>query len=822
MSRRALALVALAALALATALAWWSPWRSRPRGAEAIRAAIGAAQPNIVVVTIDTLRVDRIGAYGSDRVRTPQIDRLAREGVRFANAATTVPFTLPAHSSIMTGTYPPYHGVRENVGYALDDAAPTLAELLADAGYHTAGFVSAFVLDAQWGIGRGFAQYHDDFDVASMQSRNIGSVQRDGADTLASVAEWLDRRPEGPFFLWVHLFDPHDPYTPPEPYASEYPDRPYDGEVAYTDSLVGKLRTQLERRGLLEESLLVLTGDHGEGLGDHGEVYHGYFIYESTAHVPLVIRAPGAAAGRVVETAVSHVDLLPTILDVAGIPIVETAQGSSLAPLLVEGRPTDDDRAVYTESYYALSHYGWAPLRSLRTARYKYIAAPREELYEIPVDPGELRNVAGQRAATAFELAGSLQRLAAEVEFEGERSAATPDIDEDSLRQLRALGYIAGRGAVDVSEEEGTERVDPKDGIEVHQAIMAAQSEIGAGNEPAAESLLLQVLARDPDVIDANQMVGNIKAQRGDHAAAIPFFQKALEIDPEHEASLFGLATAYRRLGRNEEALVGFRRLLEINPTDSKTVLATADMLVERGALAEAGELMRRTVESGESVPPMLYDKYGEILVLEGRPGKAEEWFRRAAEANDELAQPLFNLGVLREEEGRIPEAVELYEQTLERSPEHFQALFNLGRLYGRMGDIDRQVELYEAALAANPDFVRGYLLLAKLLMDTGRDLGRAEELAREGIARDPDHESGPLGWYVLADILNRQGRRSEAQEAVGRGREIERGGAQPGSGANASVGDRGQAVLQRAHEPRVEGVHTGLRRVVGAGPGAP
>ncbi|MGB5815806.1 MAG: sulfatase-like hydrolase/transferase, partial [Thermoanaerobaculia bacterium] len=367
--------VGAVALALAVGLYWVlrRPPRedaAKPLSIEAAwQTALGDLAPaeiNVILVTIDTLRADRLSSYGNPVPLTPNIDAIAGEGTRFTNAASTVPFTLPSHSSIMTGTYPPYHGVRENVGYTLDDSIPTLAEWLGDRGYTTAGFVSAFVLDSRWGIARGFDTYHDDFDLDEMKG-NLASVQRDGRESIAEALRWLDGEPKSPFLLWLHLFDPHDPYTPPEPFRSQYPRRPYDAEVAYTDSLIGELRLSLEERGLLDSSLLVLTGDHGEGLGNHKEGFHGFFVYDSTVHVPLIIRLPeGRLGGQVVEEVVSHVDLLPTILDATGQEIPSGVQGSSLLPLLLSMEETGD-RAVYTESLYPLLHYGWSPLRSIRT-----------------------------------------------------------------------------------------------------------------------------------------------------------------------------------------------------------------------------------------------------------------------------------------------------------------------------------------------------------------------------------------------------------------------------------------------------------------------
>ncbi len=778
-SRPEQSVCAPAALLLAAALAAGACARQP----SAWRAPAGGPPPDVVLVTIDTLRADHLASYGYGAIQTPNIDRLAAEGARFANAASAVPFTLPAHSSIMTGTYPPWHGVRENVGYRLDDKVPTLAELLRAQGYATAGFVSAFVLDSRWGIGRGFDRYMDDFDLGEMQGRNMGSVQRPGAETVAAALAWLDRErpPDRPFFLWLHLFEPHDPYTPPEPYRSRYVGRPYDGEVAYADELFGRFRDGLRERGLLERTLLVLTGDHGEGLGDHGESFHGYFVYDSTTHVPLLMRPPGGLpAGRVVEPPVSHVDIVPTVLDALGVPPPEDLQGESLLPLLEAGEedpPPPRRYPVYSESLYPLLHYGWAPLRALREGPYKYIRAPREELYELPADPQESDNLAPELTATTLQLSRRLDAALQEIEFEGEREQAAADLDEAALRQLRALGYVAGRGATAADAggagAELNGRADPKDKIRLHQLIMAAQSDIGRGDEEAAERRLRRVLELDPQILDANQMLGNILAERGQFAAAAEHYRAALAIDPEHEASLYGLARAYERLGRLDDALVGYRRLLEINPTDSKAASAAADILVERGRLADATALVRAAAQQ-DNAPAIVLNKLGELLVLQERPAEAERWFRAAVERNEELAQAWFNLAVLHEERGQVPRAMELYETALRHQPRHYQALFNLGRLAGTLGDTDRQLQLYQQAIEANPDFVRGYYLLALRLMETGGDLERAERLVRQGLDRDPDHRAGPLGYYVLADILNRQGRRQEAQEAARRGKQLE------------------------------------------------
>jgi arylsulfatase A-like enzyme/Tfp pilus assembly protein PilF len=735
----------------------------------------GVVEPeaiNVVLVTLDTLRTDRISCYGADRLNTPNIDRFAAEGVRFEAAATTVPFTLPAHSSILTGLYPTAHGVRENVGYTLDERIPTVAETLSRNGWATAGFVSAFVLDARWGIGRGFDRYFDDFDLSGFDTPNLSSVQRRGDITLAEAVRWLDQRPPDlPFFLWLHLYDPHDPYEPPEPWATQYAGRPYDGEVAFTDSLVGELRQALDERDLLGSTMVILTSDHGEGLGDHGETSHGFFLYDTTVRVGMIVRMPGGdPAGRVIDTAVSHVDLVPTILDVAGVEPPQPLHGESLLPL-IEGGGGEPRRGVYSESLYPLLHYGWAPLRALRTDSRKLISAPRPEVFDVRADPGEEHDLSAAQPAVLAELESELAGLRSAIEPAESASKATPDLDPHTLAQLQALGYAAGQGGVSAEQERDRPRADPKDRIAVHRTIMRAQSLLQR-DPAAAESALRGVLEVDPDVLDAQQMLGQLALMGKEYDHALGYFRRALELQPDHANSLMGMASAYRSMGRFDDAIAGYRRLLEVQGHSTGASLAIADIEVERGRFDEASAVIERAVEHSDA-PALLHNRLGELRVRQGRLEESLALFEQAAAENDKFANPHFNLAVLAEERGQIEEAVAHYEKAVELAPTYFQALFNLGRLIGQLGRVDRQQELWERAVEANPDFVQGHYRLAKLLMDEG-DLARAEELARAGIRKDPDGAAGPLGYYVLADILNRTGRTAEAADAVAAGRRIQ------------------------------------------------
>ena len=737
------------------------------------RGDVAPEDLNIVLITIDTLRTDRVSSYGSDRVSTPNIDSFANEGVLFSNAASTVPFTLPAHTSILTGLYPPGHGVRENVGYVLDKSIPTLAEVLSEKGWTTAGFVSAFVLDRRWGIGRGFDHFFDDFDLADFDTPNLSSVQRSGDVTIAEAVRWLDDRPkDSPFFVWLHLYDPHDPYTPPEPWKSMYPAHPYDGEVAYTDSLIGDFRRALEERGLLSESLVILTADHGEGLGDHNEASHGFFVYDTTVHVSLIVRPPdNSVAGRVVDSAVSHVDLFPTILDAVGAFAPKRVHGQSLLPLIA-GEAGDSERSVYTESLYPLLHYGWAPLRAVRTGNLKLIDAPRPEVFDIRTDPRERLNLAGGNPEMVENLEARLGELRGAIETETRTGGDAPEMDPETLAQLQALGYAAGQGGVSLEEEADRPRSDPKDKIGLHRATMRAQSKMTTDPE-AAEQALVEILGEDPEILDAHQMLAQIAVTQERFQDALGHFSRVLELEPEHETSLMGMAAAYRALGQREEALVGFRRVIEVSGPDTRATLAIADIEFERGNFELAANALEEAVETTET-PALIHNKLGEVRVEQGRAGEAMKLFAQAVEEKDDFALPYFNLAVLYEERGEARPAAANYEKAIELVPNYHEAQFNLGRLVGRMGQVDRQQELWEASIESNPKFVQGYYYLSKLVMDRDGDLARAEELVRLGIENDPDHTEGPLGYYILADILNRTGRGGEAREAVATGQRIQ------------------------------------------------
>jgi arylsulfatase A-like enzyme len=431
--------------------------------AAACGLAGGPARPvrpaNLIVVTLDTTRADRLPAYGFAGVKTPATDRLASEGVVFDNAETVAPLTLTAHASLFTGLYPPHHGVRDNVAAPLSAAHVTLAEILRAHGFRTAAFVGSIVLAQDRGLARGFDVYGDGARTGAPAPR-----RRSADDVIDEALDWIRRLDHGPFFLWIHLYDAHAPQTLPVEFRRAYGDS-YEGAIAYMDAQIGRLLDVLEQRRLFATSAVVIAGDHGESLGEHGEREHGIFLYEGATHVPLVVCAPGVIPGRA-ATVTSLADVLPTVLDVFGIAAPGVLDGRSLAPVF-RGMPLPE-RAVYAESMYA-KRFGWTPLRMMRDADFKYIAAPRPELYDLRADPFEQRDISSERPRLAAALRARLAAI--EIGAATEDTAAA-SIDEETVRRIAALGYVSGGP----SPAAGDRGLDPKDYIGVYNALRSRAS----------------------------------------------------------------------------------------------------------------------------------------------------------------------------------------------------------------------------------------------------------------------------------------------------------------------------------------------------------
>src|SRR5712691_7321599 len=405
------------------------------------------AAPNVVVITIDTLRPDHLGCYGYKQIRTPNIDALAADGVRFERAYTPVPVTLPAHSVIFTGTYPLLSGVHDFAANKLNPAQPTLASVLKEHGYATGAVVASAVLDSRFGLNHGFDFYYDHFDFNRLQESNLDEMERPGNIVADVTLDWLSKNYQKKFFLWMHLYDPHYPYRPPAPYSEEYRDRPYDGEIAFADAQVGRLIEFLKNKGLYRNTLIILSGDHGESLGEHGEKTHGFFIYNATLHVPLIVHLPGGMHAKTVANLVNLADLMPTVLAALNIQIPAQVQGQSLLPLMSTNEAVDA-RSLYAETFLPRLHFNWSELRGVETENYHFIDAPKPELYDLTKDPGETQNLFPQKKAVSEEMRARLATLIRQYSA-GQELAEKTGLDPALMERLKSLGYAGFSGGGD-------------------------------------------------------------------------------------------------------------------------------------------------------------------------------------------------------------------------------------------------------------------------------------------------------------------------------------------------------------------------------------
>ena len=731
---------------------------------------------NLVIVTFDTTRADRIGAYGSQDVETPTIDRLAAEGALFEQAVSVAPLTLPAHSSIFTGKFPPEHGVRDNGGFFLGPDQVTLAEILKGRGYRTGGFVAAYVLAGKWGINQGFDTYFDDFDLSGMRAVSLSAIQRPANEVFDKALPWIEQSNGAPFFAWIHLYDPHAPYRPPEPFATKYNGHPYNGEIAFADSQLARLVSTLRSRGLYDRTVIVVIGDHGESLGDHGESAHGFFVYNSVTHVPLVIRTPFSGTGhRRISDPVRSVDIMPTVLDLLSAPAAAGISGVSLVSLLT-GAKSEHALDAYSEAMYPLHHYGWSDLHALRSGRYKVIDAPRPELYDIDRDPTETTNLFTDRQALGDRMIAELRRL--EGGFKKVvASMPASDVDPEARERLAALGYV-GTFVASASDPR-TGRADPKDKIGLFNKLNEA-TDISRDREDDPEGsfkrvvgLLNEVIRQDPQVIDAWFMRGTKYLAHGDLEQAVADFKQTLTLKPDYDLAVSNLAQAYRRMGNDEAALAGFERYLQLDPTDPFVHYQMGEIWLDRGDLRRAGSLFRRALELDPSVVAAK-NALGVIALERGDATTAERLIREALATKSTLRLAHFNLALVAEQRGDIRTAEREYIDELKGHPENFKAAFNLSRLYEQVGDREGQIDALKQSIVSNPKFAEGHLFLAKAYLDTGSKLEEAVKLAEKGLSLAPRSEYAPLGHYVLADIYNRQGRAREGAQELARGRALE------------------------------------------------
>ncbi len=639
----------------------------------ALSIAIGSAttigsaaetSPNLLLITVDTFRGDYLGANGASQNVTPNLDRLAAGGANFTRARASVPLTLPSHASILTGNYPHTHGLRDNAAGALTAESVTLAEVLADRGYASAAFVASFVLDRRFGLGQGFGLYDDrvSSEVAELESVE---AERDGGAVVAAFEDWLEAHGgRDPVFAWLHLYDPHAPYAPPEPYRSRYQGHPYAGEIAYTDELIGRALGALESRGLLEDTLIAVIGDHGEGLGEHGETTHALLIYNSTLHVPMLLYSPGLVPAARVPDLVRSIDLAPTLLDYLGAD-VDFGEGVSLRSRIErrddQGGQSSDEISAVSESLYAQSHLGWSPLFALERDRFRLILAPEPELYDLTLDPGETDNRFGAELEVARDLTRQL-RQAIDTRAAVRQEDEPPAADSAAVAKLRSLGYLSRPGGD--SDPSSASAADPKEKIEVWEQLQQAMALYGRGDYPSAARSLESVLRTEREIPIVYEYLGATYMRLERWESVERLYAQASARGIETASMQVDLGVTYSRREAHEPAEEALTKALALDPSSVKAHYHLGELYRVTGRLGDAVAQLREALTINPNYV-FAWNALGRTLAQAGRNDAALEAFEQAVEAAPDEIRGVLNLAVQLERMGREREALTTYERCL-------------------------------------------------------------------------------------------------------------------------------------------------------------
>jgi arylsulfatase A-like enzyme/Tfp pilus assembly protein PilF len=635
------------------------------------------ASMNVLLITLDTTRSDHLGCYGDAGAKTPALDALAASGVRFNRVYCPAPLTLPSHTSILTGLYPLKHGVRNN-GHALPDGIPTLAGILKGQGYATAAFVSSFSVDSRFGLGRGFDVYDDTFEAR--QALKGMNAQRRAEETFDRFSRWLDKAPPGRFFCWIHYYDPHLPYDPPSPYKEEFIDRPYDGEIAYMDHYVGTVLGRLKDKGLLENTLVIAAGDHGEGLGDKVELGHGVFLYEETLRVPLIIQnARVISRPGVIEETVRLVDVAPTILDILGLGKEASGmQGQSLLAWI--GGAGRKDRDSVVETFFPRENFGWSELVGLVSGPWKYIQAPKPELYDLAQDPAEAKNLVGAASGRDAAMKTALEAEIVRLGSGGPAAGPAGPTRAADAERLRSLGYVNFAPA-----KPGAKALDPKDEIGLLKLIQQAQALEFGGRLAEAEGVYAEVAQAVPDSPESYVDLALVQAGQNRLDKALETLGRGLARIPDSESLLVRLGITYTVAGKPREALETMAKVLATDP----------------------GNIDALTVS-------------GNILDAAGRRDEARAYYERALAVEPENRFLRLNYAADLASTGKMREAVEVYKGLIEDFPEEPGLYLYAGISSSFLGEFGPAIQYLERAVAMQPTPL-GYFNLAVAYEKSGR-----------------------------------------------------------------------------------------------------
>jgi arylsulfatase A-like enzyme/Flp pilus assembly protein TadD len=678
------------ALVLAVALGGWLVLRSGILPKEVRR---------IILVSIDTCRADYLSCYGYRRQTTPNIDRLAKESILFNNAITPIPTTLPAHCSMLTGTIPPYHGVHNNIEYKLGQSNVTLAEILRPKGFTTAAFIGAFVLDSQFGLSEEFDTYNDSFQEIH---RNIFGSERRAGETSRLANEWLEKHDKNEkFFLFLHYYDPHLEYEPPEPFASQFADNLYAGEIAYTDYCIGLVIDKLKELGLYDSTLIIITGDHGEMLGEHGEGDHGYFIYEGAIKVPLIFKLPWRTKPKKIDDVAGITDIVPTICGMVGADVPSAVRAKDLSTYFGSGKPGREDRNLYCESMMP-TRYNASSLLGVVTNRFKYIQTSQPELYDLVEDPNEIKNLITKKPHQARILQDRLKQIF-EQTVRSEASESV-ELNQQALQRLAALGYV---GSENIKEDYQFDQSkdDPKDLIEFHISFYKARRFLLTRKYDKAKSIYLNLLLQKPDFYEVHFDLANIAVQQNDLVTAADYLAEAIRLEPGKYELHQNLGITCLSLGRFEQAEKQFRDALKIKLTEPASLSALGLVLLSQGKIDEAIDHYRKALQLAPHVPD-LHSNLGLALYQQGKLDEAITHYTNALRINPRLFEVQNSLGMVLGGRGRLDEASVCFKKALALNPQWAEPHCNLGIVFARQGKLDEAIKHFNEALRIRPDYV--------------------------------------------------------------------------------------------------------------------
>lgn len=626
-------------------------------------------QPNVVFITIDTLRADHLGCYGYKQIRTPNIDALAADSVRFERAYTPVPVTLPAHTAIFTGTYPTLSGMHDFSGNKLSPNQPTLASVLKQKGYVTGAVVGSAVLDSRFGLNQGFDFYYDHFDFNRLQESNLEEMERPGNVVADVTLDWLAKNYKSSFLLWMHLYDPHYPYRPPAPYSDEYKDRLYDGEIAFADAQVGRLISFLKSKNLYQNTIIVLSGDHGESLGEHGEKTHGFFIYNATLHVPVMIHLPGGSSSsspKVLPEVVSLVDLMPTVLNALKITVPAQVQGHSVLSLMTP-KADESSRSIYAETFLPRLHFNWSELRSVETDKYQFIEAPKPELYDLSHDPNETQNLYADKKAVAGELQARLSVMVRQYSADQELAEKT-GLDPALMERLKSLGYAGFSGGGNLTTPAST-LPDPKDRVQVYELISDAIAESQHGEYQNSTEKLTAVLKTEPASVPVHYLLGLNYYRLREFSKAAEEFQRVLQLSPDYELAVFHLGLSYARTGDFDDAIATLQHALVLDATNFSAAYNLGAAYLRKEMIPEAASAFRQSIAINPEYA-QCHRALGELLLYQGQVDESLAELRRAEALDPKdpgthaaLAKTLSAKGLSAEAEEEMRQARQLHPQ---------------------------------------------------------------------------------------------------------------------------------------------------------------